>query len=117
LKKAPPGPILSTMHRTDSRNSERRPGRGISLDSAQDLAIGALVFLAADPEKLDGFAATSGLNAENLRAAAESPEFLAAVLDHLASDESLLLAYAANSGIDPADVQRARAVLSPRLEE
>jgi hypothetical protein len=75
------------------------------------------VFLAADSERLEGFAATSGLNAENLRAAAESPEFLAAVLDHLASDESLLLAFAANSGIDPADVQRARAVLSPRLEE
>lgn len=113
MKKAPPGPVLSTDRRSDSL----RTGRGISLDSAQDLAIGALVFLAADPEKVGSFATASGLNAENLRVAAESPEFLAAVLDYLASDESLLLAFAVNSNVDPADVQRARAVLSPRMEE
>ncbi len=113
MKKGPSNGDLSTARRPDSRGS----GHALSLDSAQELAIGALLFLAGDPEKFGCFAASSGLDPGNLRAAAQSPEFLAAILDYLASDESLLLAFAAESGRDPADVQRACAVLSPRLEE
>jgi hypothetical protein len=89
----------------------------MSLDSAQGIAIEALVFLAADPERLGCFAASSGLDAGNLRAAAQSPEFLAAILDYLATDERLLLAFAADSSHDPTAVQRACATLSPRQEE
>lgn len=85
-------------------------------EAAEELAIKALIFLAADAERVERFAALSGLSIENLRTAAESPDFLAGVLDHLAGDESLLLAFAANSGIDPAHVQRARAILSPSSE-
>jgi hypothetical protein len=117
LKKGPSTEDLSTAKRTDSQGLSRGSGRAVSLDSAQELAIGALLFLAADPERFGCFAASSGVDPGNLRAAAQSPEFLAAILDYMASDESLLLAFAAESGRDPADVQRARIVLSPQLEE
>lgn len=81
-------------------------------EGAQTVAIDALGFLAADPERLARFLALSGLGPHNLRQAATSPGFLAAVLDHLAADEPLLLAFAAAQGIDPAAVIRARDALS-----
>ena len=35
------------------------------------------------------------------------------MLDHLATDETLLLAFAAHAGHDPADIVKARDMLSP----
>ena len=78
---------------------------------ADALAIDALGFLAADPERLARFLALSGLGPHNLRRAAASPEFLAAVLDYLAADEALLLAFAAAEGVAPNAVISARARL------
>jgi hypothetical protein len=81
-------------------------------EGAQTVAIEALGFLAADPERLSRFLALSGLGPHNLREAATSPGFLAAVIDYLAADEPLLIAFAAAQGIDPVDVTRARDRLS-----
>ena len=81
-------------------------------EGAQAVAIDALGFLAADPERLSRFLALSGLGPHNLRQAATSPGFLAAVLDYLAADEPLLLAFAAAHGFDPVAVIRARDRLS-----
>jgi hypothetical protein len=53
---------------------------------------------------------------ENLRVAAAESGFLAAILDHLASSEPLLLAFAANTGHAPPTIARARDILSPPLE-
>ena len=78
---------------------------------AEALAIEALGFLAADPERLEPFLSLSGLDIGNLRRAAAEPSFLVAILDHLASDESLLLAFAANAGLDPMDIAKARQIL------
>ena len=78
----------------------------------EDLAIQALTFLAADPERLGRFMAMSGLGPETLRAAAGEPGFLVAVLDHLLSDESLLLAFAANADLAPERIAGARARLA-----
>jgi Protein of unknown function (DUF3572) len=80
--------------------------------SAETIAIDALTFLAADPVLLERFLALSGIGPDNLRAAAAEPGFLAAVLDHLASDEKLLLAFAAHAGQKPEDIAKAREVLS-----
>jgi hypothetical protein len=86
-------------------------------EGAETVAIDALGFLAAEPERLARFLALSGLGPHNLRQAAVSPGFLAAVLDHLAADEPLLLAFAAAQGISPAAVIRARDTLSgPAME-
>jgi len=68
-------------------------------------------FLAADPDRLAGFLNMSGIAAEDIRAAAREPRFLAGVLEHMLGNEGLLVAFAADAGIDPAEVARARAAL------
>lgn len=89
----------------------RRPMQAGALERAETLAIEALGHIAADPATLERFMSLSGLSPQTLRAAAAEPGFLAGVLDFLAGDESLLLAFAANSGRDPAEIGRARAAL------
>jgi hypothetical protein len=87
-------------------------------EAAETVALAALTFLVADPERLERFTALHGLTIENLRETGAAPGFLAGVLDHLASDEPLLLAFAANHGLDPAEVMRAWAALAdPREAE
>jgi hypothetical protein len=81
--------------------------------AAESIAIEALTFLAGNPARLDRFLALSGLGRDTLRAAAGEPGFLAAIADHLASDESLLLAFAATTGHAPAMIAKARDILSP----
>ena len=81
-------------------------------EAAETIAAQALSFLAGEPERLTRFLAESGLDVARLRAAAQEPGFLAGVLDHLASDESLLIAFASEAGMTPADVDRARITLS-----
>jgi hypothetical protein len=93
------------------------PGKSTSKahkEAARALAVAALTFLAGDHERLERFLALTGLGPQSLRAAAREPSFLLGVLDHVASDESLLLAFAGESGFDPEDVGRARAVLTDR---
>jgi hypothetical protein len=68
---------------------------------AEALAIGALGFLASDPERLGRFLSVTGLGPENLRAAAGEPAFLVSVLDYVAADEALLLALAADLSVKP----------------
>lgn len=68
------------------------------------LAIAALSFLAEEPERLARFLDLTGLSPATLRQAASDPRFLASVLDYLAADESLLLAFAANAQVAPESV-------------
>jgi hypothetical protein len=88
--------------------------RDLAIPDAEDIAIRALGFLASEPERLGRFLAVTGLGPENLRSAASDPRFLASVLDHVASDESLLLALAANLSLAPETVARANALLNPQ---
>jgi hypothetical protein len=81
-------------------------------DAAGALAIAALGFIASDPEQLGRFLGLTGIGPESLRAAAREPNFLLGVLDHVAGDEALLLAFAEHSGIDPGEVAGARDVLA-----
>ena len=80
-------------------------------EAAEAIAIKALGFLAGDDERLERFLALSGLAADELRAAAAAPGFLPGVLDHVLSDDRLILAFAAELGVDPAEIGRARAAL------
>jgi hypothetical protein len=88
----------------------------MSRDVAESLAIEGLSFLAAERARIERFLALSGLDPDTLRAAAASPDFLVAVLDHLAGEEDLLLAFATNRGLDPETIATARRVLSPDEE-
>ena len=72
------------------------------------LAIDALGFLAEDTERLTRFLSLTGLEPGNLRAAAQEPHFLGSVLDHLMSDEALLLAFCADRRLPPDAMVRAR---------
>jgi hypothetical protein len=76
------------------------------------MAITALTFIAAEPERLGRFLALSGIGPESIRDAAGDPQFLVGVLDHLVSDETLLLAFAEQNDIDPEEVMRARESLA-----
>ena len=86
-------------------------------DAAVALAIDALGFIAGEPEQLGRFLALSGIGPDSLRAAAREPNFLLGVLDHVTGDEALLVAFAGHSGIDPAEVARARNVLAGEASE
>jgi hypothetical protein len=88
----------------------------LTKSAAETIAIEVLSYLAADPMRLDRFLALSGISVENLRAAAAEPGFLAAILDHLASDEQLLLAFSAHAGQHPEAIAKAREILSPPSE-
>jgi hypothetical protein len=81
-------------------------------DAAAQLAIAALSFIASEPEELGRFLSLTGIGPESIRQAARQPDFLVGVLDHLASDERLLLAFAAQNDIDPDQVMRAREALA-----
>jgi hypothetical protein len=84
----------------------------VSEEFAEETAIAALAFIASEPERLDRFLSMTGLRPETLRAAALEPGFLGQVLNHLAEDESLLLAFAANAILDPASVTAAHQSLN-----
>ena len=81
-------------------------------EAAEAIAIQALAYLAGDEERFARFLALSGADASDIRAAAAQPGFLAGVLDHVASDESLLTAFAGEIGVPPADVAKAHAELT-----
>jgi hypothetical protein len=85
----------------------------MSRSAAETLAIDALTFIAADESRLEAFMSLSGLSIEHLRAAAKQLTFFTAILDFLAADETLLLAFAANAARDPASIGKARQGLAP----
>src|SRR5262249_57875428 len=87
-------------HRPSSKSKAQQ-------EAAEALAIAALGFIAAEPERLGRFLATTGIGPDSIRAAAREPQFLAGVLDHVTGDEPLLRAFAAEHGIDPGEVTRA----------
>jgi len=79
--------------------------------AAEALAIQGLTYLGSDSERLGRFLTSTGLGPQSLRAAAKETSFLAGVLDHIASDQQLLIGFAAEAGVKPADVDRARRAL------
>jgi hypothetical protein len=78
--------------------SKRRP---IDREAAEAMAIQGLAFLAEEPARLQRFLLATGLEAGEIRARADTPELMSAVLEHLAGDESLLLVFAASRQIAP----------------
>jgi hypothetical protein len=78
---------------------------------AETLALRALAWLAADPERLEKFLAETGLGPAELKERATDPALLGGVLDHLLSREDLLLHFAEENELDPAAPSLARAKL------
>ncbi len=92
------------------RPRPRRPGT-LTPEAAEEIGHKALLFLAEDPGRLGRFLTESGLEPTELRQKAGTAAMLAAVLGHLLDDESMLLVFTAATGVDPVDVQSARAAL------
>lgn len=89
-----------------------KESRGLLTSAAAEmLAVDAFSWLAGQPEALGRFLALSGIGPETLRAAAADPGFLAGILDFLAGDEALLVAFAGEAGIRPDRVVAARHAL------
>lgn len=87
--------------------------RGISTETAaREVAMGALMYLAGDPERIGPFLAQSGLAPGDLRGVAGSPAFHVALLDYLIEQQDLLLAYAGEAELDPGHVVAAREILA-----
>jgi len=83
----------------------------LTQQDAETLALRALTFLAAEPERLEPFLAATGLGPATLRAAASEPGFLVAVLDHISGSDSLLLEFAGNLSLNPEIIAYARRLL------
>lgn len=88
------------------------PPKSARREAAEAIAVQALAYLAGDEERQARFLALSGLEATDIRVAATQPGFLPGVLDHIASDETLLTAFADELGIPPAEVSKAHAELT-----
>ena len=80
-------------------------------ETAETLAIGALAFLASRPEDLTRFLDLTGIAPADLRNAAGEPDFLAGLIDYFLANEALLVDYAADAGVAPEEIARARAAL------
>jgi hypothetical protein len=83
----------------------------MSQDAAQVLALEVLGWLVADDEMLPLFLGATGTSLPDLRARAADPDFLAAVLDFLLTNDSWVVAFCDSRGHPYTAPQAARAVL------
>lgn len=90
----------------------RNKHRVMTRDRAEEIAANALAFIASDAHRLQRFLSTSGLMPDELRHQASSTHMLAAVLEHLMEDESLLLVFAETVGVGPEEIVAARDLLA-----
>lgn len=79
--------------------------------AAETIALKALVHLSQAPDDLGRFLAGSGLDPAELKARAQEPELLAAVLDFFLTNEPLLVAFCDADSIDAREIHIARHVL------
>ena len=79
--------------------------------AAETLALKGLAFLANEGEALSRFLKLSGLNPRDLRARADDPLLLAAVLDFILGEDQLASAFAQGEGFDPKLIHEARRAL------
>jgi len=83
----------------------------LSAESAEELAISALAYLARNPEALGRFLSLTGIGPADIREAARERGFLAGVLEFFLADESLLLAFVEEVQLRPTMVAAARYAL------
>jgi hypothetical protein len=104
--------------RPSSATGPAKPARRkrLTREDAEALALAALDFLGRDGERIGRFLSLSGLDLCSLRKAAGEPGFLPGVLDYLAADEPLLVAFAGEAAIAPERIGEARNLLAPEAD-
>lgn len=80
-------------------------------DAAETLALRALAWLAADDDLLGRFLGASGAAPGDLMTGASDPRFLAAVLDFVLTDDSIVMAFCDAEGYPYPAPMQARAAL------
>lgn len=92
---------------------QRSSGRAKAMrdSDAEALAATALAFLAEDAGRLVAFCRAAGIEPADLAASAGERETLRAVLEHLASDDSLLLVFTSTRDLRPEAIHAAIALL------
>jgi hypothetical protein len=88
-----------------------KDGSTTAREAAETVAVQALTYIAAEPERLGRFLTVTGIGPAEIRQAARQPEFLAGVLDYLAGDERLLTDFARETDHDPITISQARHLL------
>jgi len=78
---------------------------------AETVALQALTYIAADDDRLQRFLSLTGIEPGSLRALAQDPVGLGAVLDYMLGWEPLLLEFAEAQELPPETVAAARAKL------
>ena len=96
-----------------SGSGRGRTGGSGGTDDPEVVALQVLGRLLAEPERIGGFLAASGLGPAELRASASQPGFATAVLDYVVGDEHLLLAVASELELKPETITHAQLRLSP----
>jgi Protein of unknown function (DUF3572) len=81
-------------------------------ESAESLALQGLTFLAGDAGRLSRFLMLTGIDPSALRGWEGNAALQGAVLEHLLGDESLLLVFAAEAGIEPQSIAPAHRILA-----
>lgn len=77
-------------------------------ERAEALALRALAFIAADEERFRRFLLSTGATPDDVRRRAADPNFLSGVYDHMLADDTLLVAFAEEAGLDPSAIADAR---------
>ena len=80
----------------------------MSPERAEQIAISALVWLSTNEELLPVFLGSSGAAAEELRAQAENPAFLASVLEFITMDDAWVMAFCDAEGLKYEEPLQAR---------
>ncbi|MTI16386.1 DUF3572 family protein [Rhodobacteraceae bacterium RKSG542] len=88
----------------------------LTKEAAEEIAIKALSYLAGEPEQLGRFLSLAGIGPQDIRSAAQQPEFLAGLLSFYMSDEQLLLAFTETAGVRPTMIAAARFALDDQGE-
>jgi len=80
-------------------------------ESAEQVGIQVLGWLAGHDEMLTQFLGMTGIAASDLRVRAQEPEFLGFVLDFLLLDDAAIMAFCDDSHLPPEAPMHARAAL------
>lgn len=94
------------MRRADSNGNDGRNTPPAVTAEADLIALQALAWVLGDQLRAERLLALTGLDADQLRARAGSPEILAATIDFLCNHEPDLLACAEALGLSPEELAR-----------
>jgi hypothetical protein len=80
----------------------------VAVEQAEAVALRALAYLAGDEERFHRFLLSTGTTPADVRRRAGEPDFLSGVIDHLLTDDALLIAFAEDAALEPSAVVAAR---------